>query len=79
MTRKYHIELPYHIPAMFVSTAIDRMKQIGEWEKLPQELKDKAEASLSNWYGLDLTQEDLDAIPTRTWKVIAINLNIEWE
>ncbi len=77
--RKYHIDLPYTIPSMFVSTAVDRLKGIGMWDSLPKHLQDKAESALSNWYGLELTQEDLDSIPNPVWKAIAANLNIEWE
>lgn len=77
--RHYHIELPYHIPSMFVSSAIDKLKALHEWDKLPRHLREKVEHALNDWCGLDLTQEDLDSISDPVWEEIATQLGVEWD
>lgn len=76
--RRYDIQLPYHVPAMFVSVAIGRLQQAGYWNELPVKLINKIISAQSSGDALELTQEDLDSIHDHLWKRMAFDLGIGW-
>lgn len=77
--RKYDTDLPYHISAMFVGMAISKLEDDGFWDGLPVALQKKLKDGQIGWDGVDLTQDDLDSIPTPLWTKIAEALNITWK
>jgi hypothetical protein len=78
MARKYEIELPYHIPSMFIDSAVTKLADHHEWKDIPQPLREKILEAEKGWSGVDLTQEDLDSIPTAVWSLIAAELGVQW-
>jgi hypothetical protein len=77
--RIYHFAMPFHIPGLWLGMAIAKVKQLGVWEKLPQEMRRKAKAAKASWSGLAITKTDLDAIPDEDWEAIAATLKLKWE
>ncbi len=74
--RIYSFELPIHIPFLGVGFVKQKFKQIGVWDKMPAQLKQKAKAA--GWGGLTITRKDLDSLPDNVWLPMAREFKLEW-
>ena len=77
--RMYAFDLPARIPTLAIGFFINKLKQIGVWDRLPNALRRKTKAARDSWMGLKITKTDLDLIPDDTWVTIASELRLEWK
>jgi hypothetical protein len=75
--RKYHFELPYTIPYMYVTMGIGRLQNEGVYDSLPTSLKERLESC--DWNGVTITEADCNEIDDDAWASIAEKLDLDWE
>lgn len=78
MKRRYHFQLPYFVPGMYISMGRDQLVAEGVWNKLPKKFRAKLDAA-TWWSGVNITKEDCDSIDDASWKKIAAKLGLKWE
>ena len=76
--RTYHFPLPYKLSAMEVMYGVKMLKSNRVWARLPEDLRGRMEKAASNWRSLRVTENDLNRLDEKTWKMIAEKLNLKW-
>ena len=77
--RQYNFPLPYEIHTFYVSTGIDRLKELGLFDKLPEPLQQRFQYASEHWLPVVMTKEDCDSIDLITWGAIAHIIGLDWQ